>query len=158
MTDIEIRASIEDVLRSYCRGVDRLDGTLIEAAFRPGAMLIDYGPEPMTVESFVTRVLDSLGRKYVATQHRLSNVTIVRDGDAASVESYTLATHVEHSAAGRNLHTFAGRYIDRFEHRDGHWRITERTLRSDWSSVTPMGEAMSGTYTPSGRAGTPDPF
>jgi SnoaL-like domain len=158
MTEIEIRASIEDSLRSYCRGIDRLDGALIEAAFHPGASLIDYGPEPITIESFVPRALDSLGRKYTATQHRLSNITMRFDGDTAFVESYVLATHVEVGDGGRRLHTFAGRYIDRFENHDGHWRIMQRTLRNDWSSVEPMGEPMSGTYVPSGRAGTPDPF
>jgi hypothetical protein len=158
MMEIEVRARIEDALRSYCRGIDRLDGSLIEAAFHAGALLIDYGGEPMTIEAFVPRALGSLGRKYVATQHRLSNIAITRDGDSALVESYVLATHVEVEGAGRRLHTFAGRYIDRFEERDGQWRIAQRTLRNDWSSVEPMGEPMSGSYAPSGRAGTPDPF
>jgi hypothetical protein len=157
MIETEIRTRIEDALRSYCRGIDRLDGALIEAAFHPSALMIDYGPEPQTIESFIPRTLGSLGRKYVATQHRLSNITIRLDGDTALVESYVHATHVESGDAGRRLITFVGRYVDRFEDHGG-WRISQRTLRNDWSTVEPMGQPMSGAYVRSGRAGTPDPF
>ena len=121
-------------------------------------MLVDYGPEPLTIEAFVTHALASLARKFVATQHRLSNVTVELDGDTALVEAYVLATHVEQTDAGGRLHTFVGRYIDRFEGRDGDWRIVHRTLRNDWSNVEAMGEPMSGAYVPSGRDGTPDPL
>ena len=158
MTDLEDRARIDDALRSYCRGIDRLDAASVEAAFHPGAVLVDYGPTPTTIETFVTNALASLGRRFVATQHRLSNVTVEVDGDAARVEAYVHATHVEVTDTGRRLHTFLGRYIDRFERREGDWRIVHRTLRNDWSSVQDMGEPMSGSYVPSGRAGTPDPW
>jgi SnoaL-like domain len=80
------------------------------------------------------------------------------DGDSALAESYVLATHVAEHDTGRTMYTFTGRYIDRFEQREGNWRIVHRSLRNDWSSVEPMGEKMSRTYVPSGRAGTPDPF
>jgi SnoaL-like domain len=158
MIELESRARIEDALRSYCRGIDRLHGPSIEAAFHPGAMLVDYGAESFTIEAFVPYVLESLARKFVATQHRLSNITVKLDGDAALVEAYVLATHVAQNDAGRTMYTFTGRYIDRFENRGGDWRIVHRQLRNDWSSVEPLGEPMTGPYVPSGRAGSPDPF
>jgi SnoaL-like domain len=158
MTELESRARIEDALNSYCRGIDRLHAPSIEAAFHPGAVLMDYGVEPFTIEAFVPYVLASLSKRFVATQHRLSNTTVKLDGDAALVESYVLATHVAQNDAGRTMYTFTGRYIDQFECRDGDWRIVHRSLRNDWSSIEPMGEPMSGPYIPSGRAGTLDPF
>ncbi len=158
MTDTELRAAVEDCLRSYCRGIDRLHAPSVTAAFHPGADLIDYGPQPLTIEAFVAYALGSLQRKFVATQHRISNITVERTGDVAVVETYVHATHVEESADGRRLHTFVGRYLDRFEERNGSWKIAQRTLRNDWSTVAPMAEAMSGTYVPSGRGDTPDPI
>jgi len=158
MTELEIRARIDDALRSYCRGIDRLHAPSVLAAFHPGAVLVDYGPEPTTIEVFVERALTSLEARFVATQHRVSNVTIELDGDRATVEAYVLALHVEQTGSGRLLHTFAGRYVDRFEARDGTWLIAQRTLRNDFSSVEPMGEPMGGAYVPSGRAGAPDPI
>ena len=158
MTDLAVRATIEDALRSYCRGIDRLHAASVAAAFHPGAILNDYGPQPMAIEAFVEYALPSLRKKFVATQHRISNITVARDGDRALVETYVHATHVEESADGRRLHTFVGRYVDRFEERDGAWKIAERTLRNDWSTAEPMAPAMSGTYVPSGRGDSTDPI
>ncbi len=158
METLESRAAIEDALRSYCRGIDRLDGAAVAAAFHPGAELVDYGPDPMTIEVFVEHALGSLERKFVATQHRLSNVSIDIDGTSARVEAYVLAFHVEDTGDGRLLHTFNGRYIDRFEQRGGAWKVAKRTLRNDWSQVEPIDATMSGVWVKSGRAGSPDPL
>ncbi len=156
---LDIRANIEDALRSYCRGIDRLHPQSIEDAFHAGAILEGYGAhEPMTIEVFVPQVIASLRAKYVATQHRLSNVTTETSGDTALVESYVLAYHVAQHDDGRTLTTFNGRYIDHFETRDGAWKIAHRTLRMDWSDVSPMGNQLVGSYVHSGRDGSPDPI
>jgi SnoaL-like domain len=157
-TELGIRAAIDDALRSYCRGIDRLHVPSLEAAFHPGAILEGYGSaDATTIEEFIPRVLDSLRTKFVATQHRISNVTIEIEGDRALVETYVLAHHVVVHADGRTLITFNGRYIDTFEGRGGDWRIARRQLRIDWSDISPMGDPMQGAYVPSGRDGTPDP-
>lgn len=158
MTELEIRATIEDALRSYCRGIDRLHPPSIAAAFHPDAALIDYGSEPSTIEVFVQNVVAALSSRFAATQHRIGNITIEITGDKALVETYVLAFHVDETGDERRLHTFSGRYIDRFEGRDGVWKIAQRTLRNDWSMVAPMGEPMSGAWKASGRGDTPDPI
>ena len=162
-SDTAATEAIHRALLSYCRGIDRLDPAAVSAAFHPGAMLVDYGPEPMAIEAFVEYALGSLERRFTATQHRISNVTIDLDqaggDDRARVETYVLAFHVQPDADGGpdRLHTFNGRYVDRFEHRDGHWRIVTRTLRVDWSRIETIDQTMGGTWVASGRAGSPDP-
>jgi hypothetical protein len=158
MTDLVTRAAIEDCLLSYCRGIDRLHAPSVAAAFHPGAMLIDYSAQPLTIELFVEHALASLAKKFVATQHRISNTAVQRDGTRALAETYVHATHVQITDDGRVLHTFVGRYIDRFEEHNGAWKIAQRTLRNDWSTAAPMAEPMSGTYVPSGRGDAPDPI
>ncbi len=157
MNDLEVRAAIDDALRTTA-GHRPAARPSVAAAFHPGALLIDYGPQPLTIEVFVEHALASLGRKYVATQHRITNTAVERDGDRALVETYVHATHVEQLTDARRLHTFVGRYVDRFEHRDGAWRIAVRTLRMDWSTVAEMAPPMSAPFVPSGRAGAPDPI
>lgn len=157
-SEIEIRQQIHDCLLSYTRGIDRLDGALVAAGFHPGAMLHDYGAEPMTIEQFAEHAPGSLQRKFLATQHRVSNVAIELRGDHAVVETYVLAFHVDEVDGSRRLHTFNGRYIDRFEERDGAWKIVKRQLRNDWTQIEPISEPMSGSYVPSGRGGSPDPL
>lgn len=157
------RVEITDALLRYCRGIDRLDPVSVQSAFHPGAELCDYGPEPLSIEAFVEHAMASLGSRFRVTQHRMSNTRIeFADGDPASgsalVETYMLAYHVQDTDDGVLLHTFNGRYIDRFEHRDGAWLIARRTLRNDWSRVEPLGEPMRGAWIASGRAGSPDPL
>ena len=33
------------------------------------------------------------------------------------------------------LETFGGRYVDRFERRDGEWKIAHRTVVHEWDKV-----------------------
>lgn len=157
----ELRSDVDAALGSYCRGIDRLNAEAVRAAFHPGALLIDYGPEPTTIEAFIERALSALRTRFDATQHRVSNITVDRRGDdLAVVETYVLAFHVQPGDGDDpdRLHTFNGRYIDRFEVRGGPWLIAERTLRVDWSRVETIEETMGGSWVPSGRAGSPDPF
>ncbi len=124
-------------------------------------MLRDYGPEPMTVEAFTEYAIPALERRFTATQHRISNTAIELDEDEAGalVETYVLAFHATDDADGpAELHTFNGRYIDRFERRDGTWLIADRTLRMDWTRVETIEAPMAGSWVASGRAGGQDPL
>jgi SnoaL-like domain len=158
MLAYELRSTIENALQSYCRGIDRLDAALIAKGFHPEALLVDYGPQTNTIEAFVERIVGSLRRRFVATQHRISNITIEERNGYVLVETYVHATHVEVTQDGRRLHTFVGRYVDRFEQRNAEWKIAHRTLRMDWTSITPIDDPMTGIYVSSGRDGTPDPI
>jgi len=143
--ELSQRAEIVDALLSYTRGIDRLDKESVISAFHPGAILNNYGPEPMPIEDFVEYALPSLKQRYSATQHRVSNIRIEIKEDRALVESYVLAYHIKSSESSKQLHTFNGRYIDTFALRDAHWKISERFLRNDWSKVDDITEEMAGS-------------
>lgn len=159
----EAREQIMDALLSYTRGIDRLRSDDIRAAFHTGALLHGYAPEPIVIEAFADHAPESLGRKYVATQHRLANTRIefADAGNTAIVETYVEASHAEPPAddGTQRLLTFAGRYIDQCcPDDDGVWRIAKRTLRNDWSKVETVTETMQGSWRPSGRGDLPDPL
>lgn len=161
MTDA--RQQIHNALLSYCRGIDRLRSDDVSAGFHSGAMLDGYGAGPMTIEDFASYAVAALGKRFTATQHRISNTRIEfsDDGASATVETYVEASHVEPASdeSPQRLQTFAGRYIDRCSPGDdGVWKIAQRTLRNDWSRVDTIDEAMSGNYVPSGRGDAPDPL
>ena len=143
--ELSQRVEIVDALLSYTRGIDRLDKESVISAFHPGAILNNYGPEPMPIEDFVEYALPSLKQRYSATQHRVSNIRIEIKEDRALVESYVLAYHVKSSESSKQLHTFNGRYIDTFALRDAHWKISERFLRNDWSKIDDITEEMAGS-------------
>ncbi|MGQ0464197.1 MAG: nuclear transport factor 2 family protein [Sporichthyaceae bacterium] len=126
----DAQAQITAALHAYCRGIDRMDADLIASAYHPGGW-DDHGDYFRgTVEDYVPWVLDVLATRFSSTMHCLSNISIEFDGDRAAVESYLIAHHV--SADGTSLRTFGARYVDRFEQRDGAWRIAHRTLVSEW--------------------------
>jgi hypothetical protein len=70
----------------------------------------------------------------VATHHNLLNHSCEIDGDSAHSETYYLFV-------GRNRDDSnwiaGGRYVDRFERRDGAWRIADRTTVIEWSGLVP---------------------
>ncbi len=153
MSQLAAKDEITSALLRYTRGIDRLDGDLVLSAFHPGALCVDYGADPMTIEDFVTYAIPRLGQAYSATQHRVSNVAIDFDeGNRRAIcEAYVLAFHVQQTNTGPKLHTFNGRYIDRFDHASDGWKISKRTLRVDWSRVESIDETMGGAWVESGR-------
>jgi len=153
MSDLEAHNQITAALLRYTRGIDRLDGELVASAFHPGAMCVDYGADPLAIEAFVTHAIPRLEQAFSSTQHRISNVAIELSADrrSAVVEAYVLAFHVQQGETHPHLHTFNGRYIDRFEHRSGEWKIATRTLRVDWTKVEPIESDMGGTWVNSSR-------
>jgi ketosteroid isomerase-like protein len=122
------RQAITDVLHRYCRAVDRLDHELLLSVYHPDA-LDDHGTFSGTAEAFANRTIARMAEAYEATQHLLSNITIELQGDSAHVESYVVAVH---AMAGNAIEQAGARYIDRFERRDGEWRIARRVAVIDW--------------------------
>jgi hypothetical protein len=148
------KAAIHDVLLRYCRGADRCDEQLIRSAFHPDA-LDDHGRFAGTADDFATWVIGVLRATSVATQHTLPNVLIELDGDRARVETSFVAYHSKVDETGERVDVFGGRYLDRFERRAGDWRISDRTVVHDWSTIL-RGEPFPGrdTYTQGRRDGT----
>src|SRR5690606_25918783 len=64
--------------------------------------------------------------------HNLDNITIERDGDRANVESYFSAWVPDAGTNGSTvLSHVIGRNLDRFERRDGRWKISQRLVVVD---------------------------
>ena len=66
------------------------------------------------------------------TQHFVTNQTIDLDGDVAHVESYYLV-FIKKSAENVGA-LVGGRYADRFERRDGVWKIALRVVLPEWQA------------------------
>jgi len=68
-------------------------------------------------------------------------------GDVAYCESYAIGHHVR-SEGGRDVddRVMGLRYDDRFERRDGEWRIADRVVRYEWLRVDAC-DALDGEWT-----------
>ena len=127
----------------YARGIDRLDLVLVERCFHPDAVL-RYGEETTPAE-FAANARAGLAA-YRFTQHRVGNVIIDIEGDFARCESYCLARHRIPGGDGKVETDFlwGGRYVDRFERRNGEWRILRRTVVHDYTRFDPVTETWPG--------------
>lgn len=133
------RAEIETVLRRYARALDRLEGEALRECFHPDAR-VNIGGHELVLEEFVRSVIGIL-RELRATHHQLGNIEVALDGEVARVETYFTAVHrigpegwsPYPQAKPEDDLTMRGRYVDRFECREGRWAMSHRTLLVDWA-------------------------
>ena len=125
---------ITAIIYRLARGLDRRDKVLLASCFHEGAT-DDHGLFTGPATEFCDWVVEQLGN-YERTQHHITNVNIVIDGDKAATESYFIAHHVMPTADGPKKDVIAaGRYLDRFERINSDWLIMHRKALYDWSRV-----------------------
>jgi hypothetical protein len=135
--ELKDRQDIADVLQRYIRGIDRHDKDLARSAFWPDAR-IDLGT-PMGRQDYVNHEEKALAA-YAAHQHHITGQTVEIDGKTAHVESYVFFIAVPrdrhldeagpatpgHALTGEKTEIGSGRYIERWEKRNGEWKILVR--------------------------------
>jgi hypothetical protein len=140
---MEDRLAIQDVIYRWCRGTDRRDMDLVRSVYHPDGQAY-HGPTPRSPDELVAW----LGERHasiIQSMHQAANIRIEFTGpDTALAETYMVSyqriadsdreTRVgmlgEEAAArpGTLQVEGAGRYVDRFERRDGRWAILKRTV------------------------------
>ena len=123
------RQAIRDCLINYCRGVDRLDRELLISCYHEDA-IDDHGVFVGSREEFADWALGVHASMQDSTQHIITNHSCDLDGDVAHAETYWMFASM--NKIGSPLTLSGGRYIDRFERRDGRWAIALRKCVADW--------------------------
>ena len=129
-----VEAEIRRVVLRYCRGIDRMDRELVRSCYHHDARDV-HGSFDGGVDEFLDWVWRLLAR-YDATAHYVANQLVeldAEDADRAGVETYGVAVHRAASGEPHLNLTTGFRYLDRFERRDGEWRIAHRVAVADWS-------------------------
>lgn len=130
------RQEIQDLLYRYCRAVDRGDNELVLTCYHDDA-IDNHGPFCGSPVDFVAAVCDWAAETYDSMMHCLGNIFIEFDtDDRAFVESYFVGYHMRRpSGEPAILEILAGRYVDRFERRNGEWRIANRVVVHEWGDT-----------------------
>jgi hypothetical protein len=124
------RDAISDVLKWYCRAIDRHDRTLMERVYWPDA-IDDHATFRGTAADFIDYAF-ALTTGMV-TSHMITNLLIeLRHEKAAFSECYFSAYHNFPAPDGRMDRIVGGRYLDHFEKRGDEWRIIRRVVCIDW--------------------------
>jgi len=138
----EDRFAIQDLAASYMRGLDRLDGALLEAQFWPEAGC-EYGVFSGGPADFAAFYITML-KEHERNHHFIGQHSIDFTGpNEAYGEVYYQAYHrvFDESGSPRDLF-IAGRYVDRYERRVGVWKIAYRSELVDWVRDDPASDAM----------------
>jgi SnoaL-like domain len=135
------REAIRDVIAAYTHALDRRRWDMMAQLFHDDAQFA-FGTLVGNWRSFVEQA-KAVIEPCLATQHLLGQTLIGFDSDVlAHSETYMTAMHtippghplVEVFPDKGKIYSavIAGRYVDRFEKRDGEWRLAQRTGLYDW--------------------------
>jgi hypothetical protein len=131
------RQDILDCVIRYCRAVDRFDRELLLTVYHPDAT-DDHGTFVGGPESFADWAFGYHSLYQNATHHIVTNHTCDLDGDVAHTETYWIfsgANKDAESGAEQPSSMHFGRYIDRFERRNGKWAIAARACIVEWHAA-----------------------
>ncbi|MEL7447043.1 MAG: nuclear transport factor 2 family protein [Pseudomonadota bacterium] len=161
---LEDRAVIQDILAAYAHAIDRRRWGVMRHLFHDDAQF-QFGDLVGDWRGFVDQaraIIDPC----LATQHQLGQVQFGFDGaDTCHTETYMTAMHT--IPAGYPVSdvfpdkgkiysaVIAGRYVDRFEKRDGEWRIAKRAGLYDWREFREV-EGVDLSEMPEGSCGYHD--
>jgi hypothetical protein len=122
------RRQIRDCVHRYSRGLDRHDDELLASAFHPDA-IDNHGNWVGRLPEFVQWANHEVHDPYILHNHHVTTHTAEIDGDVAHAETYVIFI-LRHSD-GKTVRVGFGRYADRFERRNGEWRIVVRQIATD---------------------------
>lgn len=152
------RQEIEQVLKTYCRAIDRLDKELLKSVYHPDGT-DDHGIFNGNAHEFAEFIIGALSEVIIDGMHTVTHSLIDVQGNFATSESYYIAYQrcpggSEKTAAffgeryaeamkkagkidSDHDYLCGGRYIDLFEKRGGEWKILRRKITNEWSIIQP---------------------
>jgi hypothetical protein len=140
---LEDRLEIQDVIYRWCRGIDRLDLDLIRGVYHPDGQAY-HGPSPRSPDELIAWI-EERQPSITHSMHQAGNIRIEFTGpDTALVETY-MASRQRFADSAKEARVAmlgaevasqpgilyvdsVGRYVDRFERRNGRWAILKRTV------------------------------
>lgn len=135
--DPEIQAlidkkQIEEVILRYLRGADRGDADLIADCYHADAHEEHGGTFDGPASEYVALLRERLplaGRM----SHCATNILIDLNGDVARSECYCTTFSRRKDGDETFDSVTLARLVDRFEKREGHWKIAKRRLAWEWN-------------------------
>ncbi|HJP67352.1 MAG TPA: nuclear transport factor 2 family protein, partial [Sphingomicrobium sp.] len=130
---------IQEQLHRWSRGADRNDTDVMNSVFHPDAN-INYKYRTGTVGEFIPWVFE-FHLTLVATAHILFNLLIRLDGENAYSEVGVDCRIRYEGESGLTDFSSLARYLDRWERRNGVWKIIDRVSVLDSYGTLPVQQA-----------------
>lgn len=149
------KQTLHELNMAYARAADRADAELMASIFHHDATVVT-GSFNCAGHDYATKVTDFIRQNLTRCFHSVANEWFDIRGDEAVGESYVIAAI---TAGGIDTFT-GGRYVDRYEKRDGTWKIKHRVFVQDFSNAQPTSHQNTGLYAAlsvQGKFGHQDP-
>jgi ketosteroid isomerase-like protein len=132
VNELADRLDITAVLNRYAIAIDARDWDLFRTVFTED-VVADYGAHGRWdgIDHFV-EVWEPIHRRWVSTQHIITNHHIELDGDRARTRSYVNALLVAAGTPGGDSATIRGYYDDELVRQADGWRIQHRRFHPFW--------------------------
>ena len=136
--DLADLVAIQQCLSRAALGNDLLDAALWKSAYWPDGTE-DHGWYQGNAHAFIDQTVPMLEQQMETTWHAMALPAVTIDGyTARAITCFTAYVRFKPDAEGKSNDLISGgRYVDRLERRDGHWRITARISKGDWIRVDP---------------------
>jgi hypothetical protein len=134
LEDMLAKQDIYECLVRQSRGTDRGDKALFLSGFHEDSV-VTAGPFVGSPADLFDWAAKFQAEMYTATCHQLHQMSCEIDGDLAHTETYYL--FIGCLAGGETNLLAGGRYIDRFERREGRWGMVMRNNFVEWTSTLP---------------------
>jgi hypothetical protein len=147
---------LRKLVHTYCRLVDRGDFASLQDLYHHDAVDGHGGFSAGTSDDFLIQ-LEAARAHIRFMQHNITTTNFAINGTSAEGEIYTIAVH---TLAGKGQDVdlvVGGRYLDKYEKRDGAWKLIERAIVTDWARLNdPSTMDLSHPITRDTPRGTPD--
>lgn len=132
-----VKDALRELAMRYARAVDRRDLALLQSVYHDDATdehgTVFSGP----ASEFIARFAGVMAG-FEVTAHHITNTSFRIDGARADGELYFIAYHRTLGDDAKHI-TVWGRYLDNYERRDGHWKISSRYLVWDSMRLSDVG-------------------
>ena len=145
-------SEIRQVLARYGRAIDSLDFDLLRSCYHPDA-IDEHGMWDGGIDGFIEILAEKLPHE-VSTNHLMGASMIEVEGDTAWVETHGIGHHRSPANGDEPLRDrfFFIRYADRFERREGEWKIAHRVAIYEQGRMDPVTSSWT-QPAPSARVG-----
>jgi ketosteroid isomerase-like protein len=130
------KQEIHEVIMRYCRAIDRCDEELLRSVYHSDAW-DDHGQFKGKASDFIPVCMKALRDDFHGTMHAICNELVEIEGDTAYSESYFVAYHRANKDGVEHELVLGGRYVDRFERRQGVWKIAHRVVAHEFDTIEP---------------------
>jgi hypothetical protein len=134
--DLLVKQRLHELEMAYCRGVDRRDRELLGSIYFEDATEEHGSMYTGPVSAFLDWVFETFLPRFEITVHYVLNEWYQVAGDRAEGETHRISYH--RPTDGGEQRFAACRTFNRYECRDGVWKIVHRSVVRDWIVDTPL--------------------